>query len=200
MTDTDAAGASTLDRFRAGLERHGVTVTDATPGSLADAVEDAVEPPVVGAPLPFDGLSLPASVPTDPTPAALDAARTGVTAAMLGVADYGSVALASTPDGTEPVALFPERHVVVLRAADVVPGMREALAELGERAREDARSHVLATGPSATADMGGLVYGAHGPEEVHLVLVGDGDSGTTGVTNGTTSTDGTDASGAEEGA
>ncbi|MFB6303308.1 MAG: LUD domain-containing protein [Haloferacaceae archaeon] len=173
MTDTDSSGASTLGRFRAGLERHGVSVTDAEPGSLAAAVEGAVEPPAVGAPLPFDGLSLPDSIPTDPTPAALDAARTGVTAARLGVADYGSVALASTPDGTEPVALFPERHVVVLRAADVVPGMRAALAELGERAREDTRSHVLATGPSATADMGGLVYGAHGPEEVHLVLVGN---------------------------
>jgi L-lactate dehydrogenase complex protein LldG len=69
--------------------------------------------------------------------------------------------------------LLPERHVVVLRAADVVPGTREALAELDRRADDAARSHVLATGPSATADMGGLVRGAHGPAEVHLVLVGD---------------------------
>ncbi|MFB6282108.1 MAG: LUD domain-containing protein [Haloferacaceae archaeon] len=175
MTDTDAA--TTLDRFRAGLDRHGVEVTDATPGTLDAAVGAAVEPPAVGAPLPFEDLSLPPSVPTDPTPAALDAARTGVTAARLGVADYGSVALAATPEGDEPVALFPARHVVVLRAADVVPGMRTALAELGDRAREDAASHVLATGPSATADMGGLVYGAHGPEEVHLVLVRDGGDG-----------------------
>lgn len=196
MTDTDAPGASTLDRFRAGLDRHGVGVTDATPGTLAAAVEGAVEPPAVGAPLPFDGLSLPDSVPTEPTTADLDAARTGVTAARLGVADYGSVALAATPDGTEPVALFPERHVVVLRAADVVPGLSEALADLAERAGRDAASHVLATGPSATADMGGLVYGAHGPEAVHLVLVGDEQGGAATGGGGRGSTDDGGATGA----
>jgi L-lactate dehydrogenase complex protein LldG len=30
---------------------------------------------------------------------------------------------------------------------------------------------VFATGPSATADMGELVYGAHGPREVAVLLV-----------------------------
>jgi L-lactate dehydrogenase complex protein LldG len=30
---------------------------------------------------------------------------------------------------------------------------------------------VLATGPSATADMGELVLGAHGPESVHVVIL-----------------------------
>jgi len=31
----------------------------------------------------------------------------------------------------------------------------------------------LATGPSATADMGALVRGAHGPERVHVLLIDD---------------------------
>ncbi|TKX83368.1 hypothetical protein EXE43_24625, partial [Halorubrum sp. SS5] len=35
---------------------------------------------------------------------------------------------------------------------------------------------VFATGPSATADMGGLVHGAHGPKEVHVVLLREDDS------------------------
>lgn len=171
MADAHTKERPLIERFHEGLERHEVTVTETAPASFESAVEAAVEPPAVGAPLPFEDLSLPDSVPTDLTTAALETARTGVTGARLGIADYGTVALATTQAGDEPASLFPERHVVVLRAADVVPGMREALAELGPRTREDDRSYVLATGPSATADMGSLVLGAHGPEEVHLVLV-----------------------------
>ncbi|MFB6362014.1 MAG: LUD domain-containing protein, partial [Halobacteriales archaeon] len=35
------------------------------------------------------------------------------------------------------------------------------------------RSAVLTTGPSATADMGELVTGVHGPGDVHVVAVTD---------------------------
>jgi L-lactate dehydrogenase complex protein LldG len=152
----------------------GVTRTD--PGGLSAVLGDVSDEPVVGAPLPFEGLSLPATVETDPTPADLDAARTGVTAAVFAVADYGSLVLESTPDGVEPISLFPDRHVAVLRADDVVPDMAAAFERLGPRLREGRdpganRSAILATGPSATADMGALVKGAHGPKSVHVVLV-----------------------------
>jgi L-lactate dehydrogenase complex protein LldG len=49
--------------------------------------------------------------------------------------------------------------------------MPEAFSWLGERIREDRGSAVVATGPSATADMGALVRGAHGPKEVHVVIL-----------------------------
>jgi L-lactate dehydrogenase complex protein LldG len=173
MSDADAAAdagrAPRLDRFRAGLERHAVTVTETSPGRFEADLADALAPPVVGVALPFPGLTLPETA-ARPTPAALDEAVTGVTAARLGIADYGSVVLRGG-DGTEPASLFVERHVVVLRADDVVDGMADALAALGPRIRAERSSHVLATGPSATADMGDLVVGAHGPAEVHLLLV-----------------------------
>jgi len=54
--------------------------------------------------------------------------------------------------------------------------MSDAFAWLGPRARDESIDVVLATGPSATADMGGLVHGAHGPKEVHVVLLRDGDA------------------------
>ncbi|MFW5900663.1 MAG: LUD domain-containing protein, partial [Halodesulfurarchaeum sp.] len=34
-------------------------------------------------------------------------------------------------------------------------------------------SGILATGPSATADMGATVHGVHGPSEVHVIVVTD---------------------------
>ncbi|PHQ46645.1 hypothetical protein DJ68_06205, partial [Halorubrum sp. C3] len=106
----------------------------------------------------------------------------------LGVAEYGSVALEADPAGTEPVSLFVDRHVVVLREADIVPDMPDAFDWLGPRARDESADVVFATGPSATADMGGLVHGAHGPKEVHVVLLRDDGA-----------TDGSDAADAAEG-
>jgi L-lactate dehydrogenase complex protein LldG len=101
----------------------------------------------------------------------LDAATTGVTAAGLAIADYGSLLLRATPDGSEPVSLFPDLHVAVLRASDIVPDMETALSRFGEDCRDRRQSAIVATGPSATADMGALVRGAHGPTEVHVVVV-----------------------------
>ncbi|PSQ08159.1 hypothetical protein BRC97_01995 [Halobacteriales archaeon QS_6_71_20] len=164
--------ADTLSAFVDNAERHHATVHRVEPDAVAGTVAELVDPPAVGVELPWE-FDLPESVATDPTPAELDAANTGVTAAGLGIADYGSLVLESDAAGSEAISLFPERHVAVLRAADVVPGMREAFGTLGDRLRAGAGA-VLATGPSATADMGELVIGAHGPRAVDVVLVDDG--------------------------
>ena len=107
----------------------------------------------------------------DPTPAALERAETGVTPATFGVANYGSVLLPSTADGAEAVSLYPKLHVPVVRASDVLPDLPEAMDRFGDMARADDASTIVATGPSATADMGELVLGAHGPEAVHVVVL-----------------------------
>jgi L-lactate dehydrogenase complex protein LldG len=163
--------AGTVTTFEASLDRLDVGWTHTTSAELGAVLGEVTREPAVGTPLPFDG-SLPDWVNTTPTPADLDAATTGITAARLGIADYGSVVLPSTPEGTEPVSLFPDLHVAVLRRDDVVPGMTEAFDFLGREFREgDHSSAVIATGPSATADMGELVTGAHGPKEVHVVML-----------------------------
>ncbi|MFT4963842.1 MAG: L-lactate dehydrogenase complex protein LldG [Halobacteriales archaeon] len=148
------------------VELHRVPAAEAT-----DTIAEIVEKPAVGAALPWEDVALPEGVATEPTPAELDAAVTGVTAAALGVADYGSVLLRSTPDGAEPASLFPDLHVFVLREEDVVPDMAAAFEWVGERFREAPESAILATGPSATADMGELVEGAHGPKTVTGVVI-----------------------------
>jgi L-lactate dehydrogenase complex protein LldG len=170
-TDPTAGASATLETFAASLDRLDVELTRVTPARLGEALEPIVTEPVVGARLPFERVELPEWVPTDPTTREIETARTGVSPATLAVADYGSVLLPATDDGAEPVSLFPELHVPVVRAGDVVAGMPEAFAELGPRLREDRGSVVFATGPSATADMGALVRGAHGPREVHVLLV-----------------------------
>jgi len=165
-TETD------LDRFESAVGEYDVALTRTDAATAAETITSVLEEPAVGAPLPFEGVSLPECVSVDPTPAQLDEATTGVTAASLAIADYGSVVLEATPDGAEPASLFPDLHVVVLRAADIVPDMGTAFEWFGERFRETRGSAILATGPSATADMGSLVEGAHGPKAVHAVVIG----------------------------
>lgn len=148
-----------------------VGVSRVAPADVADAIEAVVRPPAVGVPIDLDGVTLPASVTVEPTVGQLRAARTGVTPAALGVADYGSILLAADTAGTELASLFVDLHVAVLPAAAVVADMRSAFAWLGPQIRERGTSAIVATGPSATADMGGLVRGAHGPAAVHVVLV-----------------------------
>lgn len=163
-----------LEVFTQSLDRLQVGWTKTKAEALADVLVDVLVEPAVGAPLPFAGVSLEgAPVELRPTAAQLADARTGVTAASLAVASYGSLVLDQTPDAAEPASLFPALHVAVLRASDVVPDMKAAFARLGDRFRERPTSAVLATGPSATADMGALVRGAHGPRDVHVIILED---------------------------
>lgn len=162
-----------VTEFESSLGRLDVGWTETTTEEMPEAWGDVLRRPAVGAPLPFDGVSLPDEVTVSPTPAELNAATTGVTPASFAIASYGSVVLRATPDGTEPVSLFPDRHVAVVRESDVVPGMTEAFERLADDIRAERGSAIVATGPSATADMGALVRGAHGPKDVHVVILTD---------------------------
>jgi L-lactate dehydrogenase complex protein LldG len=166
-TDVVASFATTLETLEVG-------VTRVAPADVAAAIDAVVRAPAVGVPIGIEGAALPASVTVDPTVDQLRAARTGVTPAALGVADYGSILLAADAAGTELASLFIDLHVAILPAAAVVADMRSAFAWLGPQIRERGTSAIVATGPSATADMGGLVRGAHGPAAVHVVLVEGG--------------------------
>ncbi|WP_227134333.1 LUD domain-containing protein [Halorubellus salinus] len=161
-----------VDAFRASLEAAGVTHETVALGEATAAIERAVEEPTVGVPVHVDA-SLPASVDTEFSPSDLHAATTGVTPARLGVAALGSLLVPSGEHGDELVALYPERHVAVLAASDVVPDLDAATDWLQSEVDAGRDSYVFATGVSATADMGALVEGVHGPTNVHVVLVDD---------------------------
>ncbi|WP_345411337.1 LUD domain-containing protein [Haladaptatus pallidirubidus] len=100
-------------------------------------------------------------------------AKTGITPAALGVAAQGSLLLQSSPKGTEPVSLYPPRHVAVVRESDIVPDIRNALEWLDDEFADGRRSAVFATGVSATGDMGALVEGVHGPAATCVIIVED---------------------------
>lgn len=169
--------ASDTQQFTDALGELDVGWTRTTAADLPAALDSKVEPPAVGAPLPHEGVSLDAAdvdIDLDPSLDDLRAARTGVTGAALGIADYGSVVLRTDEAPlTEAASLFVDHHVAVLAESDIRPDMTAALETLGPAFRDEAADAIVATGPSATADMGTLVRGAHGPETVHVVLLTD---------------------------
>ena len=93
----------------------------------------------------------------------------GVSTAVYGLAETGSVVLAASPDEPRGRSLLPEVHVTLLAEDRILPGLEELFAAVG-----DALPSALAivTGPSRSADIEQkLVVGVHGPGEVHVVLL-----------------------------
>ncbi|GGN10108.1 LUD domain-containing protein [Halarchaeum nitratireducens] len=162
-----------LRRFESSLDAAGVAATRVDAADVADALDRLVETPAVGVPLGIDGVSLDETVvDLPPTPRLLKTARTGVTPVAAGVVEHGTFVLRSDADGTEPVSLYPPTHVGVLRASDLHADFTAAFDRLDGTLAEGG-SAILATGASATADMGELVHGVHGPRTVHAVIVED---------------------------
>lgn len=162
------------DAYADALAAADVAVTRTSVANAPDAILAAATNPTVAVdlPVPTDALTA-AGVTVDPTPEQLRAARTGVTAGALGITSYGSVVLRCTGDGSEFLALYPDRHVAVVAASDVRPDMSDAIDAVADPMRAESADFVVATGPSATADMGAVVQGVHGPSEVHVVLLED---------------------------
>jgi L-lactate dehydrogenase complex protein LldG len=93
----------------------------------------------------------------------------GVSTALYGLADTGSVVLAASADEPRARSLLPEVHVTLLREDRILPGLDELFAALG---KDLPSALAIVTGPSRSADIEPkLVIGVHGPGEVHVVLL-----------------------------
>jgi L-lactate dehydrogenase complex protein LldG len=103
--------------------------------------------------------------------AELDDVGVGLTGAVAGLADTGSLALVSGPGRGRIASLLPPLHIAMLRVSQLHPTYAAFLA--AHPHIEDAGSNlVLITGPSRTADIEmTLTRGVHGPGEVHVVLI-----------------------------
>jgi L-lactate dehydrogenase complex protein LldG len=93
----------------------------------------------------------------------------GVSTALWGLADTGSVVLASSSEEPRARSLLPEVHVTLLREDRILPGLDELFVALGD---DLPSALAIVTGPSRSADIEQkLVVGVHGPGEVHVVLL-----------------------------
>lgn len=164
----------TTDDFDASLAAADVPCTRIETAEFDATLREVVEPPAVGAPLGIDGVSLEGTdVELSPTPRQLANAETGVTRVHGGIVEHGTFVLQSDEAGTEPVSLYPRTHVGVVRASDLHEDVESVASWLREEFAAGRDSAILATGASATADMGKIVQGVHGPQTVHAVVLTD---------------------------
>ncbi|WP_323095879.1 LutC/YkgG family protein [Intrasporangium sp. YIM S08009] len=182
---SDALVAQLVDRledYRATVVRCGaddVSIRDAVASAVSEALsrkgigdDDSAVPPLLHAPgLPVAWVEGLASRPDDGSLAArdLDVVAAVVTASVVAVSETGTVVLDGSPAcGRRALTLVPDVHVCVLRVADVVQTVPEALARL-----DPTRPLTFVSGPSATSDIElSRVEGVHGPRTLVVVLAG----------------------------
>jgi len=100
-----------------------------------------------------------------------------VSHAFAGVAETGTLVMASGPDNPTTLNFLPDTHIVVVDAKDIAGDYETVWARVREIFGIEAlpRAINMITGPSRSADIAQiLILGAHGPRRLHVLIVGDG--------------------------
>lgn len=166
----DVPGGSLLERFKEGVARMGGKAIDAPVDGPLEALVEGLFPEAkivcsatheVAGNYPLD---------TSAAPAALAGVDVGIVRAVYGVAETGSVWITGAQFKVSALGFLSQHLVVLLDPARIVGSMHHAYRE---RAQFDAPYGVFMTGPSATADIEGvLIHGAQGIRSLTVVLRG----------------------------
>ncbi len=165
LPDFNADAPTTLEAFASALARLGGRLVMPT-GTLADTLR-ACHPQarVIVSAAPEVAGTRP--LPDPARPGELDDVDVGVVRAAFGIAETGSVYLSETEFGVNALGFLPQHLVVLLDPAHILPGVQQAYRHPAFHA---ARYAALMTGPSATADIEGvLIRGAQGVRSLTVV-------------------------------
>jgi L-lactate dehydrogenase complex protein LldG len=169
-------GAARLTQFMARVEAAAGTVSRVSelaelPKALAHELRNRNLPAVVrfGAEPMFEGLDW-GAISASQGIGRIEEPVT-LSRAAFGLAETGTLVLASGPDNPVTLSFLGETHFVVLREADLCGGFEDFWAAWRERGL-DPRTINMITGPSRSADIGQVLQlGAHGPVALHVFVV-----------------------------
>ncbi|HTX90547.1 MAG TPA: LUD domain-containing protein [Anaerolineales bacterium] len=99
------------------------------------------------------------------------AARCGITGAVAGIGETGSVVVSSGSGCPLTASLLPEIYIAILKKSQILHTLTETLRKPEIR---EASAAAIITGPSRTADIEmALTIGVHGPGEIHAFVIDD---------------------------
>jgi len=101
----------------------------------------------------------------------------GVSHAIAGVAETGTVVLHSGAANPSTVNFLPEHHIVVVNSKEIAGDLETVFARIRQTFGKGKmpRTVNLITGPSRSGDIEQkLLLGAHGPRALHLIVVDSG--------------------------
>lgn len=101
--------------------------------------------------------------------------KSGLTECEFLIARFGSVLMSSALSSGRKLYSWPEIHLVVAYASQLVPELKDAITGMRERYNGILPSIItLVSGPSRTADIEKtLVKGVHGPREIFVFYIDD---------------------------
>jgi L-lactate dehydrogenase complex protein LldG len=153
------------------VERSPVAIRDAILAKAGEAQRILFALPQV---MPAELFALFAADPrviTEPDSEQMVHSAVGVTEAFTGIARTGSICVDVNYQRTGMVSLLAPLHIAVVASENIVPRPRDMFRSDVRNGDGLTRDFVFITGPSATADMGPLVRGVHGPHRLHVIVV-----------------------------
>ena len=164
----DTATGSALESFKAALGRMGGKLADAPADGNLDALIRKLFPDAKVICSATPEVKGNRSIDVIRRPQELDDVDVGVVRAVYGVAETGSVWVSEVEFKVNALGFLAQHLVVLLDPARIVGNLHHAYRE---RAQFDARYGVFMTGPSATADIEGvLIHGAQGIRTLTVIL------------------------------
>lgn len=152
-------------------ERSPLAVRQAVERAAGDARSIVLCDPEFLPPPLLAGLRGLAGVIPRPEDEQLATADVGVSEAFAGVASTGSVCVVMGRPLVAATSLLMPLHIVLLPAERIVEHPRDLFDPECLKGEGLRRNLVFITGPSATADMGPLVLGVHGPHRLQILLL-----------------------------
>jgi L-lactate dehydrogenase complex protein LldG len=168
LTQFEAAArsaAATVERVSASASAIASAVARTAKGRIAIAA-----PIDLPADLFADLYRLPGVV-TARSKAELAACDVGITDAFAAVARTGSVCVTVDHEYSGAISLLARLHIAFVAAQTIVERPAEIFDSNRVGGKGLTRNFVFITGPSATADMGPLVRGVHGPHKMHVIIL-----------------------------
>ena len=93
-----------------------------------------------------------------------------LTDSVLGISETGSIVIDNDDGFASYLTMLTAKHIVILNSNNIFDKPRDIF-NRKDLLLKSKRSFSIITGPSATADMGSLVRGVHGPELLHIILI-----------------------------